>query len=110
MSVHSVSIGSMFGWVVDAFKLLRKSFLHLLSASVVTLLLVILMFVPMGIGMAVVMASGISGGMANGGMAMAGNMTLFYTLYFVTIVLSLLLFPPLLVGWFRLCQNIFNRC
>jgi len=35
-------------------------------------------------------------------------MTLFFSIYAATIVISMLLFPPLLIGWFKLCQNIDN--
>jgi len=106
MSAQSVSIAAMFGWVVDSFKLFGKNFRGLMSASFLTLVLAILMIVPMWIVMALSMASMQSGGMPASAMPMAGNMALFYAVYAVTVVISLLLFPPIFVGWFRLCQNI----
>ena len=108
MSAQSVSIAAMFGWVVDSFKLLRKNFRGLMSASFITLVLGILMCIPMWS----VMAFNMMNAMKNGGiptgnaMPMAGNVALFYSVYAITIVISLFLFPPILVGWFRLCQNI----
>lgn len=107
MSAQSVSIGSMFGWIVDAFKLLGRNFLSLMSASGVTLALVVLMFLPMWIFMfASMMQAMKGGGVPSGSMPMAGNIALFYSMYGISIILSLLLFPPMLVGWFRLFQDI----
>lgn len=102
MSAQSVSIAAMFGWVVDSFKLLRKNFRGLVLASFITLVLAILVSIPMWS----VMAFNMMGAMKTGGMPMAGDMTMFYAVYAITLVISLFLFPPLLVGWFRLCQNI----
>jgi hypothetical protein len=106
MSVQSVSIGSMFSWVVDSFKLFGKNFRSLISASVVTLLLGILMCIPlflvMGMGM---YDTAKTGGVPSGVMPMAGNMTMFYTVYGATILISLVLFPPLLIGWLKTCQH-----
>lgn len=107
MSAQSVSIAAMFGWVVDSFKLLRKNFRGLVSASFITLVLAILMCIPMWSVMAFNMMGAMNNNsMANAGMPMAGGMTLFYTVYAVTVVISLLLFPPILVGWIKLCQSI----
>ena len=88
MSAQSVSIAAMFGWVVDSFKLFGKNFRSLMSASFLTLVLAILMMVPMGIVMAISMASMQSGDMPVGAMPMAGNMTLFITAYAITVVIS----------------------
>jgi hypothetical protein len=107
MSAQSVSIAVMFGWVVDSFKLLRKNLRGLMSASFITLVLGLLMCVPMWLAMMSGMMDAMkTGGMPQPGMPMTGDMTLFYTVYAITIVASLLLFPPILVGWIRLCQNI----
>lgn len=107
MSAQSVSIAAMFGWVVDSFKLLRKNFRGLMLAGFITLALGILMCIPMWSVMAFNMMDAMkNGGMPTGAMPMVGNMTMFYTVYAITIVISLFLFPPILVGWFRLCQNI----
>lgn len=107
MSAQSVSIAAMFGWVVDSFKLLKKNIRGFMSAGFITLVLGILMSVPMLLVMAFNMMDAMkNGGMANAGLPMAGNMTMFYAAYAITIVISLFLFPPILVGWFRLCQNL----
>lgn len=109
MSAQSVSIAAMFGWVVDSFKLFGKNFRSLMSASFLTLVLAVLMMVPMGIVVAISMASMQSGGVPVGAMPMAGNMTLFITVYAITVAMSLLMFPPILVGWLRLCQNLDHK-
>ena len=107
MSAQSVSIAAMFGWVVDSFKLFGKNFRGLMSAGFITLALGLLMCIPMWLMMAFNMMDAMkNGGMANAGMPMADNMALFYAVYAITVVISLFLFPPILVGWFRLCQNI----
>lgn len=109
MSAQSVSIAAMFSWVVDSFKLFGKNFRILMSASFLTLMLAILMMVPMGIVMAISMASIQSGGVPVGAVPMAGNTTLFITVYAITVTMSLLLFPPIFVGWLRLCQNLDHK-
>ena len=107
MSVQSVSIGSMFGWIVDSFGLLKRKFGSLLLASAVTLVLGLLMILPMWLLMFVSMKQAVaSGAMTSGAMPMAANMPLFFAMYAITLVIGLLLFPPLLVGWFRLCRDI----
>jgi hypothetical protein len=107
MSAQSVSIAAMFGWVVDSFKLVGKNFRGLMSAGFITFVLSILMCIPMWSVMAFNMMGAMkNGGMTNTGVPMAGDMTMFYAVYAITVVISLCLFPPILVGWSRLCQNI----
>lgn len=107
MAVQNVSLGSMFGWVAESFKLLRKNFRAFLSAGLLTMVLGLLLCVPMWIVMASsMMASMHETGAAQGpGMPMWGDMTLFFTAYAATLVFGLLSFPPMLSGWFKLCQN-----
>ena len=108
MSVKSVSISSMFGWIVDAFRLFKKNPGSLIGAGLLTILCFIALMLPMWI----LMFGSMYRSMANGGMVpgqapmMGGNMTLFFGLYGLTLILSLALFPPLLIGWFRLYRAI----
>ncbi|MGH8106130.1 MAG: hypothetical protein ACREO1_14880 [Arenimonas sp.] len=106
MTVQSVSIASMFGWVVDSFKLINKNSKSLIAASGLTMLCGFLICIPMWLAMAAgVMAQAKNGMVPAAGMPMA-DMTMFYIVYAVTIIISLFLFPPILIGWFKLCQNI----
>ena len=112
MSARSVRIESMFGWVMESIKLVKKNFRSFVSASLVTIVIAILVclpmwFVMMGNMMATMKSQGMSGNaMPMAGMPMAGgDMTMFFIVYAITIVVSLLMFPPILIGWFKLCQN-----
>jgi hypothetical protein len=107
MSVQSVSLNTMFGWVVDSFKVLKNNFANLTGASAITLALGFLLCVPMWVVMfANLKQQMAAGGMPVGGLPMSGDLTMFYSMYGITIVVGLLTFPPMLVGWFRLCQDI----
>jgi len=110
MSAQSVSLSAMFGWVSDSLKLCRKNYRALMSASLVTLVLVILMCLPMWLvmmsSMSDMMKNSANGAMPANAMPFAGDMTTFYTMYAITIAVSLIAFPPILIGWFKLCQNI----
>lgn len=101
MSAQNVSIAAMFSWVNDSLKLFKKNFSSLLIASFITLLLAVLMMAPLF----VFMFSTLMKGNPNGAMPMNADMTPFFIIYAATIAVSTLLFPPILVGWFRMCQN-----
>ncbi len=107
MSVQSVGMTAMFGWVTDSFRLLRKNIFALMSASVMTLIFAIALCIPMWtVMMSGMMESMKTGAVPMGGMGMGFDTTLFYIVYAITIIISLLLMPPLVVGWIRLCRNI----
>ncbi len=106
MSVQSVSIGSMFTWIVDSFKLLKRNFGTLMAASAVTLGLGLLMSAPIMYFAFANAQSMAAAGAVNGGLPTGNALTMFYATYALTILLSLVLFPPLLVGWFRLSRDI----
>lgn len=105
MSVQNVSLGSMFGWVAESLKLVRKNFRAFMSAGMITLVLALLLCIPMLVVMALNTASTLhEAGPAHGlGVPMAGDMTLFFTAYAATLIFGLLFFPPMLIGWFKLC-------
>lgn len=106
MSVQSVSIGSMFSWIVDSFKLLKRNFGTLMAASALTLGLGLLMSVPIMYFAFSNMQAMAAAGVVNGGLPTGEVLTMFYVTYALTIVLSLVLFPPVLVGWFRLSRDV----
>jgi len=107
MSAQNVKIESMFGWVIESFKLVKKNFRGFISACMVTLVLMILFCAPMMLVMMNTMGDMHAGGAMHApGSPFAGDMTMFFIFYAITIVVSLLMFPPMLIGWFKLCQNI----
>lgn len=106
MSAKSVSLSSMFGWVVDALKLFQKAPSTMIGAGGLTVLMVIVFCLPMWLYMVFVMMPGMaSGALIAGGSPFGGHVGAFYGMYAATLLLSLGLFPPVLIGWFRICQG-----
>ena len=106
MAAQSVSIASMFNWIADTLKLVKKNFTNLIGASGLTLCLAVVISLPIFFVVFAGMRERIqNGSMAPGAFPMGGDMTLFFTMYGIMIVVGLLLFPPLLVGWLRLCRD-----
>ncbi|MEO8000976.1 MAG: hypothetical protein ABI644_03800 [Arenimonas sp.] len=109
MSAQSVKIESMFGWVIESLKLVKKNFRGFMSACIITIVLALLLCAPMSFVMMSTMGDMHAGGTMHApGMPFAGDMTMFFIVYAITIVISMLMFPPILIGWFKLCQNIDN--
>jgi hypothetical protein len=106
MTVRSVPLSAMFGWLVDGGKLLGKQFGTLIGASALFLLAVVALMVPMWVVMFAGMGKTMAAGMAAGQPPFGQNMALFIGMYALTLVLSLTLLPPLRVGWFRLCRGV----
>ena len=104
MPVRSVGLGAMFGWIADSLGLFKANLRTMLSAGGLTLGMVLLMFLPLWGVMFWAMRQSVQHGGVPGALPMGGDMTLFWVLYVVTMLIGLLLFPPLLVGWFRLCR------
>lgn len=104
MSGNSVGFGAMFGWVGSTFRLFGRNVSAFMMASVVTLVLLLLMFVPLWVAMIPAIMQGAAAGAA-APMPMGGNTTLILAMYGVTMLIALLVFPPLLVGWFRITQD-----
>jgi hypothetical protein len=107
MSTKSVSLGDMFGWVSDAFKLVQKDMGSFMAASAMMLVLVILMVMPIWLYMFHGILGNMKlGGMPAAGMPMVGDMGMFYAIYAVCALVGLLLYPPMVLGWIRLCQGV----
>ncbi len=106
MSARSVSLGSMFTWIGDSFRLLGRNFLTLIGASGLTLLLGILLFLPVFVIAVMFMPPGFEAGLKGGAVPSGSGLMLFYSAYAITLIAALFLVPPLLVGWNRLCRNL----
>jgi hypothetical protein len=94
----------MFGWVGDTFRLFGRNAAPFLMASVVTLVLCVLMFAPMYAAMIPAMMRSAAAG-TPGGMPTGGDLSWVLGLYGATVLIALVVFPPILVGWFRLVQD-----
>jgi hypothetical protein len=88
----------MFSWIPSTFSLVRRNFGAMAVATIITLLGALLMMVPM----VVVMFHSLAG-LGAPGVPLPQDMTPFFIAYGVGILVGLLLMPPLLAGWFRLC-------
>lgn len=94
----------MFGWIPATFGLVMRNFGAMSIASLINLLVIVLMMVPM----IFLMFKALSGGAAalsDPGSLFGEGPGLILAIYGLVIVFSLLLMPPLMAGWFRLCEN-----
>jgi hypothetical protein len=100
MDARSVGLGPMFGWIPATFRLVSRNVGAMLVATVITLVLGLLLALPMLLVMFKSMPA-----LGSPGVPVAPpDLGLFWTMYGVTVVVALLLGPPLLAGWFRLCE------
>jgi hypothetical protein len=100
MRARSIPLGAMFGWIPASFRLVRGHFGAWFVASLITLLAVILMMAPMMYVMFKSMA-----GLGAPGVPMPTDLTGFWISYALCIVVGMVLMPPLLAGWFRMCAE-----
>lgn len=105
MSARSVGLGAMFGWIADSLRLFKANLRTMLAAGGLTLGMVLLMLLPLWGVMFWGMRQSMQQGAMPGAFPAAGDMTLFWVLYVAMMLLVVLIFPPLLVGWFRLCRD-----
>lgn len=106
MSVKSVSLSSMAGWVVDAFRLLKKNSASLAVASALNIALVAVLCLPMWLYMFRQMSALTNTAGMAGRVPFGGDVAMFYEMYGLTLLVGLFVFPPVLVGWMRLCQGL----
>ncbi|MEO8161659.1 MAG: hypothetical protein ABI588_09590, partial [Arenimonas sp.] len=105
MSARSVGLGSMFGWLPATFSLLKRNFGAMSIASLLNLCLFALMMVPVFFLMYKFAATMAAGGMSDPSNPFAGHMGMFVGIYGVSILIGVLLMPPLMAGWFQLCEH-----
>lgn len=101
MSVQNVSLSAMFAWFPESLRILKSGWRRFTAASLWTLLVV---FVPVFVFMGVIYATGaFNPGSAN---PFGENLTVLLVAYGVLIVASLILHPPLFVGWLAMCGDV----
>lgn len=105
MASRSVEFSDMFGWIGGTFKLIGRDVGAFMGASVTSLVAYILFFLPM-MGYAAWQAMTTGGSaLASAATPFAGGTT-FWILYALTILGSIVLLPPIMIGWFRLCRAV----
>lgn len=92
----------MFGWVGDTFGLVKRNFGAMSAASLLTIGAGLLFAAPILYVMFKAISSGVAPTPAN---PLGMDMQLFGIMYAGMIVAGVLLFPPMLGGWFRLCES-----
>jgi hypothetical protein len=101
MASRSVGLSAMFGWIGDTFRLIGRDPGAFLGASATSLVAYLGLFLPF-IGYSTWQTLQQGGSPA----APFAFGTTYWVLYGLTILASLLLLPPILVGWFRLCREV----
>jgi hypothetical protein len=102
MSARSVGMASMFGWIQATFALVKRNFGAMSVASLLNLAVLVLMMAPMFFVMSKAMVAIAAGNPSD---PFGGNTGLFLGLYALSMLIGLLLMPPLMGGWFQLCEN-----
>ena len=101
MSVQDVSLSAMFAWFPESLRLLKSGWRRFTAASLWTLLLVML---PVFVFMGVIYATGaFDPGAVN---PFGTNMTTWLVAYGILMLGSLILHPPLFVGWLAMCGDV----
>ena len=100
MSASSVGVGAMFAWIPATFRMVSRHFGAMALATTLTFLLGILMALPL----LLVMFNSLSGLGSPGVPVAPADLRMFWIAYALTIVVGMVLMPPMLAGWFRLCR------
>jgi hypothetical protein len=100
MRARNVSIGSMFAWIPATFRLVRNNIGAMMLASLIMLLGVMVLMSPLFYFEFKMFSS-----LSAGGMRSPGEMTGFWIAYVLCIGASLVLVPPMIAGWFRICAD-----
>lgn len=106
MSTQSVSVGTMFGWIGASFGLFKRNFGTFIGASAIMLALVLVALVPVGLAMYSSVAQMAATGAAGGAPPLTADLTGFGLSYGLAMLVFLLGFPPMLIGWIRLCREL----
>jgi len=101
MRARSIPFGSMFAWIPATFRLVGNNAGAMVAASLIMLLAGVVLMAPVFYFMFKSMLTGLGAP----GVPQPQDMTAFWIAYAICIVAGLLLFPPMLAGWFRLCAG-----
>jgi hypothetical protein len=110
MMARSVGLGAMFGWVLDALRFIGKRPGTALGAAALSILWGFVIALPIYALMFFAMR-GHDGGLAGmsagaGALAVPGMLGKMAAAYGLTLLLALVLHPPVTAGWIRLCAAI----
>jgi hypothetical protein len=103
MQARNVSLGAMFAWIPATFRWFERGSVTLMGASAVMLVASLALSVPM---YAVMFATTGWHPLSGTAQPLAGQPTLFWIVYGLSIVVSMLVYPPMVSGWFRLARDI----
>lgn len=107
MVARSVSLGAMFGWVMDAFRFLTRRPGTTFGAAALTIVFGLLVAAPVYVSMYLMMRDGGGlGAIPAGGPGMGEFLAKMGLGYLLTLVLALVLHPPITAGWLRLVRAI----
>jgi hypothetical protein len=106
MSTQNVSVGARFGWIGASFGLFKRHFATFIGASAIMLALVLAAMVPAGLAMYSSVARMAAASAAGGVPPLGADMGGFWLSYGLAMLVFLLGFPPMLIGWFRLCREL----
>jgi hypothetical protein len=109
MSARNVSFATLFSWIPDSFRLVGRGPGTLAASAALMFVGFVLISIPMWLGMGSAMRAAAAGTEVPGVNPLAGNMTTFLVSYAITLLLSLLVFPPVSVGWFRIMRALDAR-
>lgn len=100
MEIRKVSVSDMFGWLNASFRLVRNNLRTFIFASLLSLIVIIVICVIFGVAL--------FGSMDFTPAALSAGPDLqkLMVLYAVAILFSVLLMPPFIAGWIKLCQKL----
>lgn len=102
MATRSVSVPTIFGWIPETFSLIGRALPSFAGASVLTIVLAFVLMAP------VLFVFGVAGldPAALEGAQLAAMVGKLLAAYGLMMLMSLVLYPPLMLGWSRLCQRV----
>jgi hypothetical protein len=107
MVARGVSLGAMFGWVMDSFRFITRRPGTTFGAAGLTILFGLLVASPVYVSMFLMVRDGGSlGTLATGAAGMGEIMAKMGVAYLLTLLLALVLHPPVTAGWLRLVRAI----
>lgn len=101
MTSRSISLSAIFGWIPGSFRLVGRALPSFAGASALTILAGFALTIPLWL---ILGLNPMDPAMA--GASAAGAIGKFLGAYAVMLLLYLLVFPPIMLGWARLCRRV----